>query len=70
MELTIAWLAQGKVRTPAGREDVLAKAVLAYDLAPNGSVIFSNGNAISVRHPDRRIERRVVESMIEQVVVV
>jgi hypothetical protein len=33
-------------RTPAGEEHVLAKHVVAYDLAPDGSVLFSNGNGV------------------------
>jgi len=49
--------------------EVIAKGVLAYDLAPDGSVLYSNGNAIFVRDPTGKTERLHVESMIEQVTV-
>ena len=56
-------------RPKGGEEEVLAKGVLAYDLASDGRVIYSNGNAIFVRHPDGRKEELVKERMIEQVTV-
>jgi hypothetical protein len=59
------------VRRRAGREEeVLAKGVLAYDIAPDGTIVYSNGSAIFVRSPDGRTERIVKEAMIEQVAVV
>jgi hypothetical protein len=58
------------VRRTAGEpEEILAKGVLAYDIAGDGSIVYSNGNAIFVRHPDGRKERVLTERMIEQVVV-
>jgi len=33
-------------RTPTGEEHVLAKHVVAYDVAPDGTVLFSNGNGV------------------------
>jgi hypothetical protein len=83
MNLTIAWLAQGKIRLKNGDEpprtlesqfgqsirERAAKGVLAYDLAPDGSVVYSNGNAIYSLDTSGRTRRIVVESMIEQVVV-
>jgi len=56
-------------KTGAGPEEILARGVLAYDLAHDGSIVYSNGSAIFVRHPDGRKERLVTEAMIEQVVV-
>ena len=56
-------------RSSSGTEEVLAKGVLAYDLARDGSIVYSNGNALFVRHPDGRKERLLTEAMIEQVVV-
>jgi hypothetical protein len=56
-------------RPSGGPEEVLAKGVLAYDLARDGSIVYSNGNAIFVRHPDGRKEHLLTEGMIEQVVV-
>jgi hypothetical protein len=53
---------------PVGREEIVAKGVLAYDLAPNGSLVYSNGSAIYVVNPHGKTDRVVVESMIEQVV--
>jgi hypothetical protein len=43
--------------------------VLAYDLAPDGSLVYSNGNAIFLRDPQGKTRRLVVESMIEQLAV-
>ncbi|MEY4388062.1 MAG: hypothetical protein RLY20_3345 [Verrucomicrobiota bacterium] len=56
-------------RDPAGREKVLAKGVLSFDLAPDGTVIYSNGNAIFRLGTDGQRERIVREAMIQQVVV-
>jgi hypothetical protein len=56
-------------RTSNGTEDTLAHGVLAYDLASDGSIVYSNGNAIFVRHPDGRKEQVLKERMIEQVTV-
>ena len=50
-----------------GREEVLAKGVLAYDVAADGKVLYSNGNAIFVRHTDGRREQVLKERFIEQV---
>jgi len=52
-----------------GKEEILARGVLAYDLAPDGTVAYSNGSAIFVIAPDGRKERVVSERMIEQVVL-
>jgi hypothetical protein len=49
--------------------EVLAKGVLAYDLAPDGSIIYSNGSAIFVRDPEGKSERVHIERLIEQVTV-
>lgn len=57
-------------RRPDGPEEVVARGVLAFDLAPDGSVVYSNGSAIQVLDPSGRARRLVVESMIEQVIVV
>jgi len=50
--------------------EVLAKGVLAYDLAPDGSVVYSNGSAIFMREPPGRIQRVHVERLIEQVAII
>jgi hypothetical protein len=55
-------------RGPGAAEEIIAKGVLAYDLAPDGSVIYSNGSAIHVIDPKGISKRIVVESMIEQVI--
>jgi len=56
-------------RTPGGDEEVLANGVVAYDLASDGTMVYSNGNAIFVRHPDGRKEQILKERLIEQVTV-
>lgn len=50
--------------------EVLAKGVLAYDLAVDGSLVYSNGSAIFVRDPKGRTERMHVERLIEQVAII
>ena len=46
---------------------VLASGVLAYDVNEDGRIVFTNGNTISLLHPDGRKERILNEIMIEQV---
>jgi hypothetical protein len=54
-------------QSPAGK-DVLAKGVLSFDLARDGSAVYSNGSAVHRIDPDgQRRERLLVGSMIEQV---
>jgi hypothetical protein len=57
-------------RSSYGAEETLAKGVVAYDLTPDGTVVYSNGNVIFARHPDGRVERLHKDRMIEQVIVV
>jgi hypothetical protein len=55
---------------PDAGEEVLAKAVLAYDLSSDGTIAYSNGSAIFVRHNDGKTERILTEKLIEQVALV
>ena len=56
------------VRQSAAGKQVLAKGVLSFDLAPDGSVLYSNGSAIHRWVPQGpSAERILVGSMIEQV---
>ena len=57
-------------RTPKGVETVLAKGVLSYDLAGDGTIVYSNGSAILALAPDGKRRKLVAEPMIEQVVLV
>jgi hypothetical protein len=50
--------------------EVLARGVLAYDLAADGSLVYSNGSAIFVRDSKGRTERMHVERLIEQVAII
>lgn len=54
-------------RSSAGAEKILASGVLAYDVNEQGQILFTNGNAVYLLHPDERKERILVERMIEQV---
>lgn len=56
------------VRQSASGAEVLAKNVLSFDIARDGSLLYSNGSAILRAEPDGvRTERIFVGSMIEQV---
>jgi hypothetical protein len=46
---------------------VLAGGVLAYDVREDGRIVFTNGNAIFLLHPDGKKEHILNEAMIEQV---
>jgi hypothetical protein len=54
-------------RSPTGVEKLVASGVLAYDVNSGGQILYTNGNAIYLLHPDDRKERILSERMIEQV---
>lgn len=56
-------------RDPDGSESVVTRGCLSYDLLPDGGVLYSNGSAVFLRHPDGKVERLVRHSYIEQVVL-
>jgi hypothetical protein len=59
------------IRVPkGGATEQIASGVLAYDVAPDGTVIFTNGSAVFRAGPDgSKREKLVSEAMIEQVIV-
>ncbi|HAV63925.1 MAG TPA: hypothetical protein DCY13_16360 [Verrucomicrobiales bacterium] len=57
------------MRRQRGTDEVIAKSVLAYDVAEDGTVVYSNGNALFKITPDGRRERILSEALIEQVVL-
>jgi hypothetical protein len=57
-------------REPNGSEQVLAKGVVSYDLAADGTVYYSNGSAIFALPPGGKKQRLVAEAMVERVVIV
>jgi hypothetical protein len=56
-----------KCRTANGETRTLAAGVLAYDTNADGSVVYTNGSAVFLLHPDGRKERVLSERMIQQV---
>lgn len=50
-----------------GVPEVLAKSAIAYDLAPDGTVAYTNGSGIYVIHPDGQKERVLVGKWVETV---
>jgi hypothetical protein len=55
-------------RSPSGATEVLAKSVLSFDLAGDGSVVYTNGSAVHRIPPGGgSTERIAVGKMIEQV---
>jgi hypothetical protein len=56
-------------RAPDGTEEVLAEGVVSYDLSPDGSVVFTNGNVVFHRSADGRKQRLCDGKLIEHVTV-
>jgi hypothetical protein len=56
-----------RCRTASGETRTLASGVLAYDTHADGSVVYTNGSAVFLLHPDGRKERILKERMIQQV---
>jgi hypothetical protein len=54
-------------RDSKGDTKVLAGGVLAYDIAKDGTILYTNGNALFLLHPNGKKEHLLNESMIEQV---
>lgn len=54
-------------RSPDGTVDVVAKGVLSFDLGTDGTVVYSNGNAIYRLDPSGKSERVHKGAFIEQV---
>jgi len=54
-------------RAPGGQTEVIARNVLAFDLAPDGSVLHSDGAAITRLTPEGHAERVLQAELIEQV---
>ena len=54
-------------RSVDGATKELAAGVLAYDTREDGRIVYTNGSAIFMLHPDGRKERVLNEAMIEQV---
>lgn len=57
-------------RSPDGRDDVIAKGVLSFDLYPDGSVLYSNGSAVFRLDADGKSERLAKAGLIEQVIAI
>jgi len=57
------------VRQTGERKEVLAKGVLSYDICDDGSIVYTNGNAIYRREADGKCGKVHVDGGIEQVIV-
>ena len=55
-------------QSPSREESVIARGVLAFDLAPDGTIIHTNGSAVFRENPDRKSERLIESHFIEHVV--
>jgi len=58
------------VRRYEGADRVIARGVLAFDVAADGTVVYSNGSALFAVTPRGSRDRLLSEAMIEQVSVV
>jgi hypothetical protein len=56
-----------RCRTASGETRTLASGVLAYDTNAEGGIVYTNGSAVFLLHPDGRKERILNERMIQQV---
>ncbi len=52
-----------------GIPEVLAEGVLSYDLASDGTIVYTNGSAIYIIHPGGGQERLLTGNLIESVIV-
>ena len=57
------------VREVCGQKEVLAKGVLSYDLCGDGSIVFTNGNAVYLLDNRRKCAKLHQDTGIEQVIV-
>ena len=55
-------------RSPGGEEQTLASNVLAYDLGPAGSIVFTNGTAVFWQQADGKREKFCEQTAVESVV--
>jgi hypothetical protein len=54
-------------RSSKGESKVLAAGVLAYDIGADGTIVYTNGSALFLLHPDGRKVHVLNEALIEQV---
>ena len=57
-------------RDKDGKEDVLATNVLAFDVAPSGEIVYSNGFTLFERTAEGVATKLCDDELIERVVVV
>jgi len=57
-------------RNPAGKTETLANGVLAYDVGADGTVVYTNGNAVFLLPPGGSKQLLLNERMIEQVFLI
>lgn len=57
------------VRRKDGKDETLARAVATWDLAADGSVLFSDGVDIQLRKPDGRVEKLHTDREVQSLVV-
>jgi hypothetical protein len=56
-------------RSPDGTEECLAKSVLCFDLAPDDSVVYSNGTTIFHLTPRCKASRVATASLVDSILV-
>lgn len=57
------------VREKNGEKEIVAKGVLSYDLNSDGSILYTNGNAIYLRQADGACRKLHADTGIEQVIL-
>jgi hypothetical protein len=55
-------------QTSGGAESVIARGVLAFDLAPDGTIVHTNGSAVFRETADHKSERLIESQFIEHIV--
>jgi hypothetical protein len=56
--------------TPDGQLHSLATAVLSFDLAPDGTIIYTNGAEVFALSSNEKPERLCAHRMIQQVMAI
>jgi hypothetical protein len=56
-------------KDPAGKTEILAEGVLAFDVGPSGNVLYTDGKQIHLRNPAGEVRNLGTDHLVERVVL-